>query len=353
MKFSYKIIIYLSIALILSIGSIYIYQNMNLVDNNQDNNIEESDNIENTEINKIYDITPFTSIAKFEDKLYTTKNYNLKENIVDANVIGINAECFAIYDGDVYYITEGNDEFAPELRQCDLDGENDKSITEFVSPFGSPAIINDTIYCAYYGLTTDDENTAIYNINLTGEDITAKKIIGGEYFIYGYDSEYIYYNTNKSASNSSTTLKRMKFDGSDSEEILNYNIRTDSIVIDKKYVFFSAYDNISHCYKIYRSPKSGYGNIDAYSFECMSDKFDVIDDRIYYQAASAIYTSEINGDNEVKIANISDGNLYAYNFLKFDNILYFREKTDNTQDELIDPLFRLDIESTEKKNISR
>lgn len=353
MKSSYKITIALAIALILSLGTIYVYQYVNRVDNSQ--NVNTETNKENTSVpDDNVDIVPFTSIVKFDNKLYTTRSNSKTKNIVDANVIQIDAACFAILDGDVYYITEGDDEFAPELRRCDIDGNNDKSITEFVSPYGSPAIIDGYIYCAYYGSDPDDANTAIYRIKIGEDDETAEKIIGGEYFIYGYDAEYIYYNMNNAASNSSTTLRRMKYDGSDSSEILNYNTRTDSIIIDKKYVFFSAYDNISHSFKIYRSPKSGNGNIDAYTFECMSDKFDIIDNRLYYQASSAIYSCELNGNDEIKVADISNNSLYAYDFLKFDNILYFRERNEDTNlNDTKDSYFRLDLESGEKKNITR
>lgn len=357
MKNSYKIIIALSMLLVIGLGLLGIYQH-----NSNKNDIIGQVTYENTESlgndsekeNELNEnIIPLAPIIEFDDFLYVTEAVSEYAEVIDANTLPINSERFIIIDGDVYYITVGDDEFAPELRRCNIEGEDDESITEFVSPFGSPAVVGNYIYSAYYGVDKDDENAGIFRIDLTkSNDLPYEKIADGEYYIYGYDNEYIYYATND-ASNG-TVLYRMTLDGENGTEILNFKIRAESVVIDKKYVFFSAYDDISHCYKIYRSPKDGHGNIDAYTFECMSGQFDVIDNRLYYQADSSIYSSELNGDDERKVIPLEENSMYAHSFLKFGDILYFFEKTDDSEfDGENDPFFRLDMTTVEKSNISK
>lgn len=358
MKNSYKIITALAVILVIGIGSLLICQ-FKFVGSNI-NETQISDESANEENNNDKKIIPFAHIAAFQDELYTTDTISKTADIIDAKSLPVNSEQIAVTDGTVYYITVGDDKFAPELRCCDTNGENDKSITEFTSSLGSPAIVGDYIYSAYYGREIEDENAGIFKINLTSSDYEAapmpvyEKIADGEYYIYGYDNEYIYYATNDGSTG--TVLYRMTLNGENGTEVLNYKLRSECIVIDNRYIFFSAYDDISHSYKIYRSPKDGHGNIDEYSFECMSGRFDIIEDRLYYQADNSIYSSDLNGNNERKVISLEENSAYAYEFLKFDNILYFREKSDtsaNITNTEKDPLFRLDTETVEKKNISK
>lgn len=350
MKMSYKIIISLTVILILGLSGLFTYEYY--INNNQTSQSqEEPENTQENVItsdfeNKKNTIVPFTSMAESNGNLYITNTLSAAANIENAKIIPIESDFFTIVDENVYYITQGSDEFAPELRRCGLDGNTDVSISEFVSPLGSPVIIGDYIYSAYYTEIDEGLNNGIYKINIVSGE--TEKAIEGEYFIYGYDNDKIYYTSNSENRGSGTILHRMNFDGTDKTEVLNFSVRTDSIVIYDKYIFFSAYDDINHCYKIYRSPKSGKGNIDAYSFECFSNVFDVIDGRLYYQANSAIYSSEINGDNEIKIADIDKENNSAYGFKKFGNMIYFHEKSDQE-----DNLYQADIETGEKLNISQ
>ncbi|MCI5893365.1 MAG: DUF5050 domain-containing protein [Clostridiales bacterium] len=360
MKNSYKIIIALSIVLVIGVGLLGIYQ--------YNSNNKSSDDIgqvstENTETQNSEDqensgqesdegIIPLAHIFEFDNVLYVTETVSEHADVIDAKTLPVESERFAVIDGNVYYITVGNEEFAPELRVCDLDGNDDKSITEFVSPLGSPAVVGNYLYSAYYGVDSNDENAGIFRVDLTksDDDMTYEKIADGEYYIYGYDNEYIYYAANDASTG--TVLYRMTLNGENGTEILNFKSKSDNIVIDKKYVFFSAYDDISHSYKIYRSPKDGRGNIDAYSFECLNGQFDVIDNRLYYQADSSIYSSELNGNDETKVISLEENSLYAYNFLKFGDILYFYEKQNESYSD-IDVMFRLDMTTAEKSNISR
>lgn len=350
MKMSYKIIISLTVILILGLSGLFTYEyyiNKNQPSQNQ----EEAENTQDNVITSDFEsekkpIVPFTSMTESNGSLYITKSLSSSANLENVNIIPIESDFFTIIGEDVYYITNGSDEFAPELRRCGLDGNNDVSISEFVSPLGSPVVIGDYIYSAYYTDADEGLNNGIYKINIgSGE---TEKAIEGEYFIYGYDNDKIYYTSNLENRGSGTILHRMNFDGTDKTEVLNFSVRTDSIVVYDKYIFFSAYDDISHCYKIYRSPKSGKGNIDAYSFECFSNVFDVIDGRLYYQANSAVYSSEINGDNEIKLADIDEKNDSAYGFKKFDNKIYFYEKS--TQGDI---LYQADLETGKKLNISK
>lgn len=61
-----------------------------------------------------------------------------------------------------------------------------------------------------------------------------------------------------------------------------------------------------------------------------------------------MYSSEINGDNEIKLADIDEKNDSAYGFKKFDNKIYFYEKS--TQGDI---LYQADLETGEKLNISK
>lgn len=61
-----------------------------------------------------------------------------------------------------------------------------------------------------------------------------------------------------------------------------------------------------------------------------------------------MYSSEINGDNEIKIADIDEKSDSAYGFKKFDNKIYFYEKSNQG-----DILYQTNIETSEKLNISK
>lgn len=335
-KQSYKIIISLAVVFVLGISGLLFYEYNNTQVGRQDPVVPVEDGEEASE--ETPGIIPFAPIFEADGVLYSTRS---NPEVEDAEIIPVRSQCFAVIGEDVYYITEGDEEFAPELRRCGVDGNNDISVTEFMSPLGAPISVGDYIYSAYYTDVDDGMNNGIYRYDI-GKGIT-EKAIEGEYFIYGYDNEYIYYSTNSTES-SGTVLYRMDFNGENNTQVLNYPVVTDSIVIGDDYIFFSAYDDISHCYKIYRSPKSGNGNIDEYVFMCMSEFFDVTDGRIYYQASNAIYSSEINGDDEVKVADLEEGSSYAYGFLKFDDILYFREHS-----EAGETLYRVDLTTGEKK----
>ena len=54
-------------------------------------------------------------------------------------------------------------------------GNNDVSISEFVSPLGSPVVIGDYIYSAYYTDADEGLNNGIYKINI-GSGETEKAI---------------------------------------------------------------------------------------------------------------------------------------------------------------------------------
>lgn len=350
MKNSYKIIIILGVILCLSLGILGIYS----LTANVDDNIQNDTALQTAEPQTDDVVNPFKTIAEYNGELYTTQTIAENADIADAKVIPIDAARFAVNNDYVYYVTPGSDEYAPELRMCKIDGSEDKAITEFVSPFGSPAIIGNSIYSAYYSDDSEGENSGIYKISIETSDIddsnipTYTKIANGEYYIYGYDSKNIYYKTNDGSKG--TVLYRADLDGSNQIEVLNYSARSDNIVVDGNYIFFSAYDNVSHSYKIYRSPKDGRGNVDAYTFECLSGIFDVIDGRLYYQADASIYSCELSGNDERKVISFNDGNAYAADFLKFGDILYFSEYSDDGNTSM---LFRLDTTTVEKTRIDK
>ncbi len=290
------------------------------------------------------EVVPFTYIAEKDGVLYTSESVSRRMAIEGAEIIPIDSELFAILGEDVYYVTEGDEEYAPELRRCGTDGNNDVSITEFVSPIGSPAYVNGGIYSAYYTEADGGLNNGIYRYDIgTGE---TKKAIEGEYVIFGYDKDHIYYD-NIESSVSGTELFRMDYDGDDQTQILSFSVPTDSIVIDKNYVFFSAFDDATQSYRLYRSPKDGKGNIDLYAFLCMSNRFDVIDGRIYYQADRAIYSARISGSNESRLAELEQGSQYAYNFLSRGGRLFFTEHAES------DRYFQYDEPSGEKTEITK
>lgn len=305
-------------------------------------------------------VTPLTKIAKSDDgTLYTSTYVEKTTEILDAKKLSIDSEILAVYDNKIYYITNGDDSYAPELRRCDIDGENDEAVTEFISPLGSPAIVGEHLYCAYYGISDDDINAGVFRINLNelddiqentieGHPLTYEKIADGDYYIYGYDSDYIYYASNDGSVG--TVLYRMSLSGEDETKVLNYKQRSECIVVDKNYIFFSSYDDINHCYKIYRSPKDGKGNIDEYAFQCMTGYFDVLNSRLYFQADRSIYSAEINGSDENMLTYLDENSLYAYSFLRFDDILYFSEKQ-SISDK--DKVYRLNTSLSEKKCISK
>lgn len=350
MKNSYKIIIVLGIVLCLALGALGIYSFTSKADDNMQNDTA----LQTAEPQAEDVVNPFKTIAEYDGELYTARNIAENADIADAKVLPIDAARFALHGDYVYYVTPGNEEYAPELRMCKIDGSEDKTITEFASPFGSPAIIGSSIYSAYYSNDAEGENSGIYKISIEASDIddgsipNYTKIASGEYYIYGYDSKYIYYKTNDGSKG--TVLYRADLDGANQIEVLNYLARSDNIVVDGSYIFFSAYDNVSHSYKIYRSPKDGRGNVDAYTFECLSGIFDVIDGRLYYQADASIYSCELNGDDERKIISFDDGNAYAANFLKFGDILYFSEYSDDNNTSM---MFRLDTTTVEKTRIDK
>ena len=87
-----------------------------------------------------------------------------------------------------------------------------------MSPLGAPISVGDYIYSAYYTDVDDGMNNGIYRYDI-GKGIT-RKAIEGEYFIYGYDNEYIYYSTNSTES-SGTVLYRMDFNGENNTQVLN------------------------------------------------------------------------------------------------------------------------------------
>ena len=291
------------------------------------------------------EIVPFTSIVEKDGVLYTSRSAAQTENIEGAEIIPINSECFAIIGEDVYYITPGDEKFAPELRRCGVDGNNDVSITEFVSPLGAPAYMNDAIYSAYYTEIDGGMNNGIYRYDIASGE--TRKAIEGEFFIYGYDEDYIYYSTNESTG-SGTELYRMDYEGESPTKVLSFSVRTDSIVVDKNYIFFSAFEERTQSYRLYRSPKDGKGNIDQYAFQCMSDKFDVIDGRIYYQADRSIYCSQTSGADETKIADLDDGARYAFGFLRRGGSLFFSEQFESDVRH-----FRYDEDTCEKKEITK
>ena len=354
MKNSYKIIISLSIVLTIGIVLLMTYQYNHKLDDNADVSQQASENQNNTLEKSEQSIIPLTPIFEYDDTLYVTEAVSSHADVADAKTLKVESERFVIIDDTVYYITVGDDEFAPELRRCSLDGNDDKTITEFASTFGSPAVIGNYLYTAYYGTDGNDENNGVFRIDLTKSDDTQtyEKIADGEYYIYGYDNDYIYYSTNDDSTG--TVLYRMTLNGENGTEILNFKAKADNIIIEKRYVFFSAYDDVSHCYKIYRSPKDGRGNVEAYTFKCLNGYFDVIDNSLYYQADYSIYSSELNGDNERKVISLEDNSMYAHSILKFGDILYFYEKLqDQESDRVTDLLFRLDMSTVEKTNISK
>ncbi len=359
MKQSYKIIISLAVIFIIGVSALLIYSRnsqtetqTNFQSNSQTNSqsdlalSDEAGDGEEAGIDSAQQaIVPFTSIAEKDGILYTSQSNAGLADFDGAQIIPIDSYCFAIIGEDVYYITPGDEEYAPELRRCGTDGNNDISITEFASPLGSPTLVGDSVYSAYYTDTDGGLNNGIYRYIIPlGE---TRKEIDGEFFVYGYDTDYIYYTNNESPS-SGTVLYRMDYDGGNKTEILNYPSYTDSIVVYDKYIFFSAFDSVSHCCKIYRSPKDGNGNIDEYSFECMSDIFDVIDGRIYYQADGALYSSLINGDDETRLTDLEDNSQSAYGFLKLGDVLYYKEYS-----EAGDRYFSLEIETGKKNDITK
>ncbi len=289
------------------------------------------------------EVVPFTYIAEKDGVLYTSESVSRRMNIEGAEIIPIDSELFAILGEDVYYVTAGDEEYAPELRRCGIDGNNDISITEFVSPIGSPAYVNGGIYSAYYTEADGGLNNGIYRYDIGAGE--TKKAIEGEYVIFGYDKDYIYYDSIENTE-SGTTLFRMDYDGNNQSKILSFSVPTDSIVIDKNYVFFSAFEDATQSYRLYRSPKDGNGNIDLYAFLCMSNRFDVIDGRIYYQADRCIYCSRLSGSNESRLAGLEQGSQYAYNFLNRGGCLYFAEHGDS------DRYFKYDESTGEKTEIT-
>ncbi len=353
MKRSYAIILALALVLVIGVGGLALYAEKSGIliseaegdasgeKNQEENQAGASDTESNDEQadgsgegDSIADdpavpedeVVPFTYLAEKDGVLYTT-NLAAKERDIDgAEVIPADSELFAVLGDDVYYVTPGNDEFAPELRRCGTDGNNDISITEFVSPLGAPAFVNNGIYSAYYTEIDGGLNNGIYRYDIGSG--TAVKAIEGEYIIFGYDAEHIYYCELQSAA-SGTELFRMDYDGGNKTKVLDFNVPTDSIVISGNYVFFSAFSDRDKCYKLYRSPKDGNGNIDEYAFECMSDNFDVIDGRIYYQADNSVYCAMINGDAESKLFDLDADSRYAFGFLRRGGILYFSEQSDS------------------------
>lgn len=271
-------------------------------------------------------IVPFTYLAEKDGTLYTTRSVSKERHIDGAEIIPIDSELFAILGEDVYYITPGDEKYAPELRRCGTDGNNDISITEFASPIGSPAYVNGGIYSAYYTEVDEGMNDGIYRYDIGAGE--TKKAIEGRYVIYGYDRDYIYCSDSEKAE-SGTTLYRMDYDGNNKTEILSFPVPTDSIVVYGDYVFFSAFEDATQSYRIYRSPKDGNGNIDLYAFRCFSNRFDVIDGMIYYQADRTIYCSRISGSNESRLTSLEEDSSYAYNFLRRADTLYFTEQGDS------------------------
>ena len=272
------------------------------------------------------EVVPFTFLAEKDGVLYAARKTADERDIDGAEIIPADTDLFAILGEDVYYVTPGNDEFAPELRRCGTDGNNDVSITEFVSPLGSPAFVNGAIYSAYYTDADGGTNNGIYRYDIGAG--TTVKAIEGEYIIFGYDDAHIYYSEAQSA-DSGTELFRMDYDGGNKTKILDFSVPADSIVVDGNYVFFTAFSDKDQCYKLYRSPKDGNGNIDEYAFECMSGKFDVIDGRIYFQADNSVYCAMINGDAESKLFDLDEGSRCAFGFLSRGGLLYFSEQSDS------------------------
>lgn len=350
MKNSYKIILSLGIVLIIALGGLGIYTLTAPGGEDSGDNLSTSSPAPEGGLS----VNPFKTIAEYDGQLYISKTMANSANIDDAAVLPFEAERLVIDGEYVYYVTAGDEEYAPELRVHNISDKNsaesDKSVCEFVSPYGSPALIGGFIYSAYYGASDDDENIGIYRINAVYDDdeMGYKKIADGEYYIYGYDDEYLYCTTNDGSTG--TVLYRMTLSGENLTEVLNYNTRADNIVVDGNYIFFSAYDDISHSYKIYRSPKDGRGNIDAYAFECFSGMFDIIDGRLYYQADASIYSCELSGSNERKVVSLEQDSAGAGDFLKFGEILYFTEAVKDSDETR---LYRYDIATVEKKQISK
>ena len=360
MKRSYIIILVLALVFALGVTGLGLYNtgilvsegnNEGLDEKNQDTDNadadtgdSEGDNLGADSETAESEIVPFTSIAQKDGTLYTTRLAARTENI-DGVIIPIDSECFAIIGEDVYYVTPGDEKYAPELRRCGVDGNNDVSITEFVSPLGAPAYMNDAIYSAYYTEIDNGMNNGIYRYDIAAGE--TRKAIEGEFFIYGYDNDYIYYSTNET-SGSGTELYRMDYEGGNPTKVLSFSVRTDSIVVDKNYIFFSAFEERTQSYRLYRSPKDGKGNIDLYAFECMSDRFDVIDGRIYYQADRAIYCAKTSGADEIKIADLEDGARYSFGFLSRGGSLFFSEQFENSVRH-----FRYDESTGEKFDITK
>lgn len=237
---------FFTVILILGLSGLFTYEyyiNKNQPSQNQ----EEAENTQDNVITSDFEsekkpIVPFTSMTESNGSLYITKSLSSSANLENVNIIPIESDFFTIIGEDVYYITNGSDEFAPELRRCGLDGNNDVSISEFVSPLGSPVVIGDYIYSAYYTDADEGLNNGIYKINIgSGE---TEKAIEGEYFIYGYDNDKIYYTSNLENRGSGTILHRMNFDGTDKTEVLNFSVRTDSIVVYDKFIYFSQHMTI-------------------------------------------------------------------------------------------------------------
>lgn len=349
MKNSYKIIIALGTVLAVALGILGIYAlRVSKVPVAEPIPTDEPQR-ESTE-----QVVPFSVISEGDDSLYVSKNTAENVNVEDAEILPFEAERFAIKDDLAFYVTVGNEEYAPELRVRKLNAADkgiiDKSLREFISPYGSPAIIGGFIYTAYYGTSANDENAGIFRINAVWDDdeIGYTKLTDGAFYIYGYDDEYIYYTTEDGSSG--TVLYRMTLSGEGQTEVLNYKSKSENIVVYGDYIYFSAFDDISHSYKIYRSPKDGHGNIDAYSFECMSGVFDVMDDRLYFQAASSLYSCELNGTDEDKVISYEDDTAAAGGFLKFGDIIYFEEIPKEGGDTRH---YRLDTTTVEKTRIDK
>lgn len=285
----------------------------------------------------------FGYVMEYDGVIYETGRYGVS----DWTLLPVEAGCFCIYDGYIYYVAgdtqEESSEEAP-LYRADLDGGNATQLADNVSLSVLPRILDGcVVYVDNGSMGEDEESAGIYSLD--PETSEATQILQGLYYnILGSYGEYIYYRYYEEGI---MGLYRIRPDGG-GQETIDVELGG-SFILDNGYLYVSVGDSE---YSVMRIDPSDPESSHTYDFTYDGMGFTVSGGWMYHSAGETVSRTETDSGLTETITSLDGDSYWAYNFFVMGEHLYFYELTDTDESGMNTVFCRAPLTGGEKEELS-
>lgn len=236
---------------------------------------------------------PFAPVFLYQGTYYAVNTFSN----TDVQKIPVDAVLFCIYEDMLLYIPQSTQDEPNGLWKANLDGSQPEKLTDMVSAWGSPVIIEGKVFSSCFGADGQIE-PGVYSTDLKTKE--TDKIAEIPWIIYGYDDAHIYY---QSSEERTAGIFRAAFDGREEEFLFApgsrevYNI----VVYDEKLYFSQKEDEryTIYCYDIEKAETV------VVKQNIFDSRFDIAEGILYYPNEQEIIAHNLADGSEQVFENVN------------------------------------------------